>query len=97
MTSGIRFEWDARKAEANRRKHGISFLLAVQAFDDPLALRDIEGDEHGEVRWKIVGQVGRALVRVTCTIVEEADQEIVRIISARKLTPRERRAYHGNS
>ena len=79
--------------EVNRRKHGIGFLLAAQMFDDPFAEREIEGDEHGEVRWQVIGQVGRTLVRVTCTIREEEGIEVIRIISARKLTPRERRAY----
>ncbi len=97
MASEIRFEWDARKAEANRRKHGISFLLAAQVFADEFVEREIEGDEHGEIRWQVIGQVGRALVRVTCTIREEAEAEVVRIISARKVTPNERRAYQGDS
>lgn len=33
-----RFEWDPAKADANRRKHGISFETAVRAFADPFAL-----------------------------------------------------------
>jgi uncharacterized DUF497 family protein len=91
---GPRFEWDEPKAELNKRKHGISFPLATQAFKDPLAERKIEGDEHGEVRWQAIGQVGRVLVRATYTTREEEDGiEVIRIISARKLTPRERRAY----
>jgi uncharacterized DUF497 family protein len=95
---GPRFEWDPRKAEVNKRKHGISFPLAVQVFRDPFAEREVEGDEHGEIRWQVVGQVGRALLRVTCTIREEKEgAEVIRIISARRLTPRERRAYQGDT
>ena len=95
---GPRFEWDETKAQLNNRKHGISFPLVTQAFKDPLGERKIEGDEHGEVRWQAIGQVGRVHVRVTYTTREEEDGvEVIRIISARKLTPRERRAYEGHS
>jgi len=93
----IRYEWDDHKAETNRRKHGIGFPLAMQIFSDPLVEERIEGDEHGEVRWQAIGQVGRVLVRVTYTTFEEDDIEVVRIISARELTPRERRAHARNS
>ncbi|MEK7357902.1 MAG: BrnT family toxin, partial [Bdellovibrionota bacterium] len=34
----MKFEWDDRKAEANQKKHGVSFELAVTVFDDPNAL-----------------------------------------------------------
>ncbi len=91
----VRFEWDPRKAESNKRKHGISFSLAAQVFGDSLAEKEVEGDEHGEIRWTAIGQVGRLLVRVTYTTYEEEDCEVIRIISARKATPRERRAYQG--
>lgn len=93
----IRFEWDDRKAEANKRKHGISFQLAAQIFNDPLLEEKIEGDEHGEIRWQAIGQVGNILVRVTYTSFKEGDIEVIRIISARELTPKERRAHEGNS
>ena len=91
------FEWDHKKSEANRRKHGISFELAKRVFADSLAERRIEGDDHGEIRWQIIGQVGGALIRVTFTEREEEETEIVRIISARRLTRREHRAYEGNT
>jgi len=34
----MRFDWDVKKAEANGRKHGVSFEQAITAFDDPFAL-----------------------------------------------------------
>ncbi len=91
------FEWDRRKSDANRRKHGIDFDVAARVFDDPLKRMEIEGDEHGEIRWRTVGEIGRTLYAVSHTIREEEDEkgevEIVRIISARKPTPRESRIY----
>ncbi len=91
------FEWDARKAASNERKHGIAFALAAAVFGDVFAERKVEGDDHGEVRWQILRQVGRTLVRVTYTTRDEEGTEIIRIISARKATPGERRAYEGDS
>ena len=97
MADEIRFEWDPRKAASNKQKHGISFQLAAQVFDDRFVEKEVESDEHGEIRWKAVGQVGRLLVRVTYTTYEKEDAEVIRIISARKVTPRERRAYQGHT
>jgi len=34
----MRFEWDPKKADLNRRKHRIDFEVAITAFDDPWAL-----------------------------------------------------------
>ena len=97
MAVEIHFEWDARKAAANKRKHGISFELAVQVFDDVFVEREVEGDEHGEVRWQAIGQIGRALVHVTYTTRDEEGIEVIRIISARRATKRERRAFEGST
>lgn len=91
------FEWDPRKAKANRKKHQIEFDVARRVFNDPLRDRDIEGDEHGEVRWRTVGEIDGTLYVVSHTIREEEDEEgeieIIRIISARRATPRESRKY----
>jgi uncharacterized DUF497 family protein len=91
-----RFEWHELKAETNKRKHRVSFPFAAQVFRDPLVDQAIEGDEHGEIRWRAIGQVGRILIRVTYTTREEEDITIIRIISARKADRRERRAYEEN-
>jgi uncharacterized DUF497 family protein len=89
-----RFEWDPLKAARNERKHGVAFDDAVQAFHDPLRLTEIEGDDHGEIRWRTIGQVsGWTIVVVSHTTREEGEVDVVRIISARIATPRERRAY----
>jgi uncharacterized DUF497 family protein len=93
MAAEIRFEWDMKKSETNRRKHGIDFDEARAAFFDPLKYVDIEGHEHGEIRWRTIGEIGRAIYVVSHTLEEEGGTEIVRIITARKATRRERRAY----
>jgi uncharacterized DUF497 family protein len=86
--------WDKNKAEANLRKHQISFEEAESVFDDPLAITlSDELHSYNERRFVTVGEskIGR-LILVCHTIGEEN----VRIISARKPTRGERNDYeHG--
>jgi hypothetical protein len=100
--SGIRFEWDEAKNLANQRKHGVSFTQASQVFRDPHRVLVAERVVDGEQRWQTTGVVRRAsggvlLLLVVHTFREEVDPgvfvEVVRIISARKATPMERRSY----
>lgn len=88
------FEWDEDKAAANLRKHGIGFDLAARAFADPFALTEQDRIEGGEYRWRLIGMIGVTLVVVVAhTWREEADGDVVRIISARPATAQERRRY----
>ena len=91
----IRFEWDERKNLANQRKHGVTFEEATQVFRDPLYASSLDCIEDGEERWKTFGLVdGVLLVTVAHTVREETTtSEIIRIISARYATPKERRLY----
>jgi uncharacterized DUF497 family protein len=93
MRSNIRFEWDPRKAEANRRKHGISFELAKEAFEDEFQTRAMRGFEEGEERWWTMGLVGPWILIVIHTWIENEKEDVIRIISARKATASERRRY----
>ncbi len=97
MSGELRFEWDVRKAEANLRKHKVSFELAAQIFDDPFVLEFEEGNDHGEARFRAIGQSFGQFIFVSYTSFEEGGDEVVRIISARKATHKERRAYQGHS
>lgn len=82
--------WDPAKAEANVRKHGIRFADAEGVLFDPNTLT--EEDEHleGEQRFVSIGldPVGRLLV-----VVYTFRGEDIRLISARRATRQERRAY----
>jgi uncharacterized DUF497 family protein len=82
--------WDIKKAAANIRNHGIEFSYAATVLDDPMAVT-IEDTRHGEQRFVTVGSdsLGRVLV-VVCAYPGE---EEIRLISARKATPKERRIY----
>ena len=89
----IRVEWDPRKLDQNRRKHGIDFGFAMLVFYDPLKSIEIEGHEHGETRWRTIGEIDGRVFVVSHTIREEDDIEIIRINSARKASRLERQKY----
>ena len=85
------FEWDADKAAANLRKHGVPFDEAVTAFNDPLSVLLSDPDHSaGEERYLVMGVStnGRLLV---VAFVERPPR--TRIISARLATKRERHDY----
>ena len=86
------FFWDNAKALANERKHGITFESGASVFEDPLMRFSRIDHEDLEQRWSLVGETkNRVLVFVVFTIDEEECR--VRIISARRATPHERREY----
>ena len=91
----MRWRWDPNKAAANRVKHGLSFETAVLVFDDPFHASKPDLHPDGD-RWHTIGLVGAVLLLVIHTWPEAAseDGELVgRIISARKATAHERKAY----
>jgi uncharacterized protein len=91
MNDKQEFEWDASKAEANLRKHGIAFEAAQRVFRDGFAVEVPDLDlSYGETRFVITGMVDGRLLRVVFT--ERNDR--IRIISARKATKHEQREYY---
>jgi len=88
------FEWDTAKASANLRKHGVSFELALRVFSDPLAFSHQDRIEGGEQRWQTLGMAdGVLLLLVAHTVLNLDDGEVIRIISARMATRKERHDY----
>jgi uncharacterized DUF497 family protein len=91
------FRWDETKAASNKRKHGITFDDATHVFEDPYAIFEMDRIVEGEARWQTLGSVDKAtLLLVAYTIHEEGQDEIVRIISARRATRTERKRYGQN-
>jgi uncharacterized DUF497 family protein len=89
----MRVSWDAPKSRSNQRKHGISFDTASQVLLDPLHLSRQDRVVEGEERWGTIGMVnGVLLILVAYTVVDEKE-EVLRIISARRVTRRERIEY----
>lgn len=89
----MRIEWNANKNRANQKKHGISFELAQDVFGDPLALSRPDRIEGGEERWHTLGVVEGVILIVANTFSGRGDEEVIRIISARKATKHEQRFY----
>ena len=87
----MNFEWDPRKAVANRRKHGIDFADAATVLHDELAVTVFD-DDPDEERFVTIGAdaLGRLLV-----VVFTWRSHRIRLISARPATVRERRRYEG--
>ncbi|MBA2658050.1 MAG: BrnT family toxin [Nitrosospira sp.] len=89
----MEFEWDLDKAETNLRKHNVSFEDAARVFIDPSRIETFDGREvYGEDRWKTVGLVEPVLLTVVYTV-RGQDDEIIRLISARKADADERAQY----
>ena len=92
------FSWDARKALSNLKKHGVSFEEAATVFGDPEALDwDDPEHSHAEIRSKRLGGslTGRILIVIYTPRKVNDGKEIIRIISARQATRKERQAYAG--
>jgi hypothetical protein len=92
----MRFEWDEVKNRRNVEKHRMSFETARLVFDDPYAHSVHDRVVNGEERWQTVGTIRGLIVVVAHTYREESEEEVIRIISARKATPAERRVYEGH-
>jgi uncharacterized DUF497 family protein len=87
----LRFSWDPAKAAANARKHGVTFSEAASVFGDTLSIAGFDPDHSdNEDRYILVGTSlqGRLLL-----VAYTEHGEKLRIISARKLTRKERKAY----
>lgn len=87
----LTFTWDSEKAEANLRKHGVSFEEAATVFGDPLSLT-IPNPEHSvdEPRFLVVGYSFRQNLLV---VAHSEIDDTIRIISARRATTHERQDY----
>jgi uncharacterized protein len=97
MTETV-FVWDEAKNLANQAKHRISFQTASRVFADPTVIMEQDRSENGELRWQAWGMVdGSLFLLVAFVSMDEEDDdrpvEVIRIISARKAAPKERRHY----
>ncbi len=89
------FAWDPAKAEGNRLKHGVSFAEASSCFEDTQAV-ELDDMKHssGELRLILIGRAasGRVLV-VAFTRRRKFEKEVIRIISARQASSKERATF----
>ena len=91
--STLKFEWDERKAGSNEKKHGVSFEEARTVFFDEQA-RLIDDPDHSEdeERFVLLGLSSSLRLLLVCHCLR-SDGNVIRIISARKATARESKAY----
>ena len=87
----MRLEWDARKARANFRKHGVSFEEASSVFFDPLSVTGDDPDHSVNERRLVT--FGVSSLRRLLAVAHAVRGDAIRIISARRATRAERKLY----
>jgi uncharacterized DUF497 family protein len=89
------FEWDELKNTANKEKHQVSFKEAKEVFEDPLHISKLDYRfSYFEERWITIGSTKSDKILVVANIFFDDDgEEIIRIISARKASQKERDFY----
>ena len=93
----MRFVWDEGKSRRNLAKHKISFETALLVFEDPYAISSPDRIVDGEERWLTLGLASGIVVLVVAHTYGEKDgEEMIRLISARRATPLDRRIYDEN-
>jgi len=91
--SDLIFAWDDRKAQQNEQKHGISFEEAQTAFyDDNARLSNDPDHSQDEDRYILLGVSAVLRILVVCHVYRQND-EVIRIISARRATKQEQKQY----
>ncbi len=87
----MEFEWDPKKSELNRKKHGISFHDAARVFSDPLAITFPDPD-HSQSEHRFL-TFGHSKGNLLLVVVHTDRNGKTRIISARRATRYERTIY----
>lgn len=87
----LQFEWDSRKAESNKKKHGTTFEEASMIFGDPLSIT-IPDPLHSTHEDRYV-TVGTSIDNKLLVAMHTNRGNTIRIVSARKATRNERRQY----
>jgi hypothetical protein len=96
QADGVWFSWDDEKSERNHRRREFDFEAAVDAFFDEFALGGPNMDWSGEERYELIGRIpntGIIVVVYTVWNFEDQDEELYRIISARRANKSERAKY----
>lgn len=95
----MKYDWDKNKAKANIESHNVSFEEAVLVFTDEWAIEEFD-DSHSdknENRFTIIGLSETRLLRVTYTVeMDQENEEIIRIISAREAKGLDEKDYERN-
>jgi hypothetical protein len=87
----MEIQYDPSKAESNESKHGVSFDEATSVLFDPMGLIFEDNDSEYEHRWVLLGMSNKD--RLLVVVYTLRDDEIIRLISARKATRKEVKQY----
>jgi uncharacterized protein len=87
----MNYEWDPVKAAANLQKHGVRFADAVVVFEDEYAVTIEDLEAAGEQRFCTIGM--DAVLAILLVVYAYRFENMIRIISARKATRKERFTY----
>jgi len=87
----MEFEWNSKKADANKRKHRVTFQEGTTVFGDPLAITFADPD-HSEDEERYI-TFGMSLQRRLLIVSHASRGNKIRIISARLMTHKERKIY----
>ena len=85
------FEWDPAKARANEQEHGVTFFEACEVFDDDHSSAVGDPDHSVDEDRNLIFGMSKDGKHLVVSYTERGDR--VRLISARQMTPRERKAY----
>ena len=92
--SAVDYDWDDAKNALNRRKHGVDFIDAIAALEDPNRVEDFDSRlDHGEERSNVIGMAHSRVLFVVTTLHGE---NTCRIITARKATRHEQDRYYAD-
>ncbi len=95
----MKFDWDKNKAKASLADHQVSFEEATLVFSDEWAIEEYD-DSHSdaeEKRFTIIGLALKRILRVTYTVeIDDRNEEVIRLISAREAKGVDRKDYETN-
>lgn len=89
----MKFEWDPDKAASNEVRHGVTFAEATTCFEDPHGCYLKNEAPSYEDRLILIGMSSRS--RLLFVVHAEVGREAIRLVSARKASPAQRRIYDG--
>jgi hypothetical protein len=93
----IKFEWDVSKAASDERKHGVTFEEAKSVFYDDFAIQFFDDqNSESEDRFLLLGHSNQSRILLICHC-EQESSDLIRIISTRKTTAKERKLYKGEA
>lgn len=87
------FEWDTHKDKVNREKHGLSFDEVTELFTAGTDFLEIYDEEHSDEENRLIA-IGPIRTGVVVVVYTEREENVIRIVSARRATRKELELFH---